>query len=56
MVTREALISGGWDFASNPDPNVLDVHIRNLRSKVDKPFDSALITTVRGVGYRLSLT
>jgi DNA-binding response OmpR family regulator len=42
-----------WDFASSSDPNLVEVHISALRRKVDGPFGTRMIVTVRGVGYRL---
>ncbi|OIR01531.1 transcriptional activator protein CopR [mine drainage metagenome] len=42
-----------WDIHFHSDPNVVEVAIRRLRSKVDDPFDAKLIHTVRGVGYVL---
>ena len=37
------------------DTNVVDVHIRRLRSKLDEPFPAPLLHTVRGVGYVLEV-
>lgn len=42
-----------WDINFEGGTNVVDVHVRRLRSKVDDPFDQKLIHTVRGVGYVL---
>jgi two-component system OmpR family response regulator len=42
-----------WDFAYEGDSNVVDVYIRYLRNKVDRPFGRDQIETVRGAGYRL---
>ena len=42
-----------WDFAHEGDSNVIDVHVRNLRLKIDRPFGRHSIETVRRVGYRL---
>jgi two-component system OmpR family response regulator len=42
-----------WDFAYEGDSNVVDVYVRYLREKVDRPFGSDSIETVRGAGYRL---
>jgi two-component system OmpR family response regulator len=52
-VGRRELLESCWDFAFSGDPNVLDVFIRTLRLKVDRPFGRHSIETVRGVGYRL---
>jgi len=52
-VSRQDLIDRVWGLDDEPSSNVLDVHIRTLRQKVDAPFDSPLIETVRGFGYRV---
>ena len=51
--TRTMLLESVWDIHFDPQTNVVETHISRLRSKVDKPFDSELITTVRGAGYRI---
>lgn len=53
VVTRTMLLEKVWDYHFDPQTNVIDVHISRLRSKIDKPFDEALLHTVRGAGYRL---
>jgi len=53
VLTREQLLYGAWDMAYEPRSNIVDVYIRHLRDKVDRPFGSETIETVRGVGYRL---
>jgi two-component system OmpR family response regulator len=53
VLSRRQLIEHAWDFAYDGDSNVLDVYVRYLREKVDRPFGGASIETVRGVGYRL---
>ncbi len=52
-LTRERILEGCWDFAQEGGSNVVDVYIRYLREKIDRPFDRESIQTVRGVGYRL---
>lgn len=42
-----------WDIGFESDTNVVDVHMRRLRMKVDEPFETKLIHTVRGIGYVL---
>lgn len=42
-----------WDFAFEGDLNVIEVHVRALRKRIDEPFGCESIVTVRGVGYRL---
>jgi two-component system OmpR family response regulator len=53
VVTRTMLLEGVWDYHFDPQTNVIDVHVSRLRQKIDKPFDSALIHTVRNAGYML---
>lgn len=53
VLTRTAIIEHVWDFAYDGTSNVVDVYIRYLRNKIDRPFDKDTIETVRGVGYRL---
>jgi two-component system OmpR family response regulator len=53
VLTRTNLIEHVWDFAFEGDSNVVDVHVRNLRAKIDRPFGRASLETVRGSGYRL---
>jgi two-component system, OmpR family, response regulator len=53
VLTRTELLEHVWDFAYDGTSNVIDVYIRYLRSKIDRPFDLDSIETVRGVGYRL---
>ncbi|MDB5368074.1 MAG: ompR [Rhodospirillales bacterium] len=54
VVTRTMLLEGVWDYHFDPQTNVIDTHISNLRHKIDAGFDRALLKTVRGAGYRLS--
>ena len=53
VVTRTMLLEKVWDYHFDPQTNVIDVHISRLRSKIDRPFNRALLHTVRGAGYRL---
>jgi two-component system OmpR family response regulator len=53
VLTRTRLIEHVWDFAYEGDSNVVDVYVRYLRNKVDRPFRRDQIETVRGAGYRL---
>ena len=52
-LTRAQLLDGAWDMAFERRSNVVDVYVRYLREKIDRPFDSDSIETVRGLGYRL---
>ncbi len=53
VLTRTQILEHVWDFGFEADSNVVDVYIRYLREKVDRPFGLATIETVRGSGYRL---
>ena len=53
VLTRLQLLEGAWDMAFESRSNIVDVYIRYLREKVDRPFGRASLETVRGVGYRL---
>jgi two-component system, OmpR family, response regulator len=53
VLTRDRLLEHAWDFAYEARSNVVDVYVRYLREKIDRPFDRASLETVRGVGYRL---
>ena len=53
VLTRTLIAEQVWDMNFDSDTNVVDVHVRRLRSKADDPFDTKLIHTVRGVGYVL---
>ncbi len=53
VLSRTDLLEHVWDFAYDGTSNVIDVYVRYLRGKVDRPFGRDSIETVRGVGYRL---
>ena len=53
VLTRGQLLDGAWDIAFESRSNVVDVYVRYLREKIDRPFGCDSIETVRGVGYRL---
>jgi two-component system OmpR family response regulator len=52
-LSRTQLLDGAWDIAFESRSNVVDVYVRYLREKIDRPFGRDSIETVRGVGYRL---
>jgi len=56
VVTRTMLLENVWDYHFDPQTNVIDVHISRLRAKIDKNFESPLIHTVRGAGYKIDAT
>ena len=51
VVSRSEIIEHVWDFAYDGTSNVVDVYVRYVRDKIDRPFGTATIETVRGVGY-----
>lgn len=53
VLSRTLIAEQVWDMNFDSDTNVVDVHIRHLRAKLDDPFARKLIHTVRGVGYVL---
>ncbi|MGI8420752.1 MAG: response regulator transcription factor [Gaiellaceae bacterium] len=53
-LSRVQLLDGAWDMAFESRSNVVDVYVRYLREKIDRPFGRHSIETVRRVGYRLS--
>lgn len=53
VLSRTTIASLVWDMNFDSDTNVIDVAIKRLRNKIDKPFKKILIHTVRGMGYKL---
>ena len=53
VLSRTFIAEHVWDMNFDPGTNVVDVHVRRLRAKVDEPFERKLIRTVRGLGYVL---
>jgi two-component system, OmpR family, response regulator len=53
VLTRSRILEHVWDFAYDGGSNVVDVYVRYLREKIDRPFGRGDLETVRGVGYRL---
>ncbi len=53
VLSKEQLIAHVWDYDADVLPGTVEVHIKNIRDKVDKPFKTKLIHTVRGFGYEL---
>ena len=52
-LSRVQLLDGAWDMSFESRSNVIDVYVRYLREKIDRPFGRQAIETVRGIGYRL---
>ena len=55
VLSRSLIASQVWDMNFDSDTNVIDVAIRRLRNKIDKPFEPKLIHTIRGMGYVLDV-
>ncbi|MEJ6080627.1 heavy metal response regulator transcription factor [Vibrio sp. 1-Bac 57] len=53
VFSRSAIASIIWDMNFDSDTNVIDVVVKRLRAKIDKPYDIKLIHTVRGMGYKV---
>ena len=53
VVSKRQILDAVWDEAFDGDPNIVEVYIRHLRNKIDRPFGRNAIQTVRGAGYRL---
>ncbi|MCE4936879.1 heavy metal response regulator transcription factor [Aliivibrio fischeri] len=53
VLSRTTIASLIWDMNFDSDTNVIDVAVKRLRSKIDKPYDTPLIHTVRGMGYKM---
>ena len=53
VLSRYQLLEHAWDIAYENKSNVVDVYVRYLREKVDRPFGVESLETVRGAGYRL---
>ena len=55
VLTRAQIAEHVWSYENFNQSNVVDVYVRNLRRKIDEPFEQKLIYTVRGVGYCLAV-
>ena len=53
VVAKDRILAGVWEFDFAGDPNIVEVYVGRLRRKVDEPFGTHHISTVRGSGYRL---
>jgi two-component system OmpR family response regulator len=53
VVTRTMLLERVWDFHFDPKTSVVETHVSRLRAKIDKPFDLALLHTVKNMGYSI---
>ncbi|MDQ4058956.1 MAG: response regulator transcription factor [Actinomycetota bacterium] len=54
VVSKRRILDHVWDYDFEGNPNIVEVYIRHLRRKIDRPFGQDTIQTVRGSGYRLA--
>jgi two-component system OmpR family response regulator len=54
VVTRTMLLESVWDYHFDPQTNVIDSHVSKMRRKIDFGFDTPLLHTIRGAGYKLA--
>jgi two-component system OmpR family response regulator len=54
VLTRYQLLEQAWDYDYENRSNIVDVYVRYLRDKIDRPFGVSQLETVRGAGYRLA--
>lgn len=54
VISRARFLDHVWDFARDGDSNIVDVYVRFLREKIDRPFGRRSVETVRGAGYRIT--
>jgi DNA-binding response OmpR family regulator len=52
VLSREQILSHIWDFSNDSFSNLVDVHIKNLRKKINKKNNENILETIRGIGYR----
>ncbi|HEX4980977.1 MAG TPA: response regulator transcription factor [Ilumatobacteraceae bacterium] len=53
VVSKDEILTGVWEQDFDGDPNIVEVYVRRLRSRIDDPFGRRSIETVRGAGYRI---
>ncbi|WP_250038245.1 response regulator transcription factor [Paractinoplanes maris] len=54
VLSKRQILDAVWDNDFDGDPNIVEVYIRHLRNKVDRPYGRTAIQTLRGAGYRLA--
>jgi len=55
VLSKTEILDGVWEYEFEGDPNIVEVYIRRLRTRIDEPFGRHAIETVRGAGYRLAI-
>ncbi len=54
VVSKREILDHVWDYDFEGDPNIIEVYVRHLRNKLDRPIDRASIEAIRGSGYRMA--
>lgn len=54
VLSKREILSGVWEYEFDGDPNIVEVYVRRLRTRIDEPFGRHSIETIRGAGYRLA--
>jgi DNA-binding response OmpR family regulator len=54
VLSKAEILDGVWEYDFEGDPNIVEVYIRRLRTRIDEPFGRHAIQTIRGAGYRLA--
>jgi len=54
VMSKSEILDGVWEYEFDGDPNIVEVYIRRLRTRIDEPFERHAIETIRGAGYRLA--
>ncbi|QNE16998.1 response regulator transcription factor [Kribbella qitaiheensis] len=55
VVSKQTILDHVWDYDFEGDPNIVEVYVRRLRNKLDRPYGRSSIATLRGAGYRLAV-
>jgi two-component system, OmpR family, response regulator len=55
VLSKSEILDGVWEYEFEGDPNIVEVYIRRLRTRIDEPFGRHSIETLRGAGYRLAV-
>jgi DNA-binding response OmpR family regulator len=55
VVSKRDILNGVWPYDFDGDPNIVEVYVRRLRTRIDEPFGCRSIETLRGAGYRLAV-
>ena len=54
VVSKSELLDSVWGMDFDGDPNIIEVYVGYVRRKIDRPFDTETVKTVRGIGYQVA--